>query len=440
MNRRLALTFGLGVLFGARVAAAQEVTIGYQGLPYKATGERNTGISLGEGVLMHMGAGAEAGWDSNVFYGSSNSALPLASSSLLRFTGFAEVTNASRNPTVALPGLVYDARVGMIYRRYMSDDPAVVRFRNAFMPSAGLSLSGSSGPWAFQLVDAFVRIEDPPYLAAGAGPIARDNNTASAQAMWSPGGGRLMTTLRYSNIIDIFETGSGFEYGSNLTNQMLLDVAWKWLPKTALFVQAVQGWVTYLNSAAGSTGSDPTVQAKVDSYPLHAIVGLRGLITTKMSALLALGYGNAFYSSGATTQGILGSTYIDAQVLFNPTMLSRIVAGYHQDFTNSVISAFYYDYSVYASYIQQLWGRFAVDLSGRFSHRSYRGLLFDPTRSRTDNVVLVGVTLDYFLRNWAYLGAGYSMSGDFSDYTLPMSNAPVDYLKHQVFARLGVTY
>ena len=73
MNRRLALwTVLLTTMAGSPLAFAQqgqgEVTIGYQGLPYKATGESRTGIQLSESVLMHVGAGAEAGYDSNVFY------------------------------------------------------------------------------------------------------------------------------------------------------------------------------------------------------------------------------------------------------------------------------------------------------------------------------------------------------------------------------------
>jgi hypothetical protein len=123
-----------------------------------------------------------------------------------------------------------------------------------------------------------------------------------------------------------------------------------------------------------------------------------------------------------------------------PTMLSRVTVGYHQDFQNSVISSFYYDYSVYASYVQQVAGRLALDLSGRFSHRQYEGLLFDVMGDRTDNVVLAGATLDYFIRNWAYAGIGYAFVADFSDYRLPQSGLPVDYVKHQVFARLGLTY
>jgi hypothetical protein len=439
MNRRLALTIAVFALMGARRAAAQETSVGYQGLPYKATGESPTGINLAEGVLLHVGLGAEAGYDSNVFYGSSSIPGAVIGSGILRVSGFGEISNASR--TGAVPGLSYDVRAALTYRHYLSSNEFVQRFDNALMPSAGLSVGTTTGEWSFQLSDTFLRQEDPPYqstgLGAGVSPISRDNNLAVLQAQWSPGGGRITGTLRYSNSIDIFEQGTGYSYANSLTHMFTLDVSWKWLPKTALFVQANQGYVSYLST---------NTQGKVPSYPLRVVAGLRGLITPKLTAVLSLGYVNAFYSSGATTSGFLGSTYIDAQGIVNPTLLSRITVGYHQDFQNSVISNFYYQYSVYASWVQQILGRFSLDLSGRYSHLSYQGLLFDPTNTRTDNAVVVGLTFDYFIRNWIYAGVGYSLTANISDYHLPNAmgmpdpNRPVDYTKQQVFARLGVTY
>jgi len=439
MNRRLALTIAVLALLSARRAAAQEMSIGYQGLPYKATGESPTGINLGEGVLMHVGLGAEAGYDSNVFYGSSSIPGAVIGSGILRFSGYGEVTNASRNGTV--PGLSYDVRAGLTYRRYLSDNVYVKNYDNAWMPSAGLSLGTSAGTWTFALSDSFLRQEDPPYQTTGlariVSPISRDNNLATLQAQWMPGGGRITGTLRYTNSIDLFEANSGYSYANSLTHTFTLDVSWKWLPKTALFVQANQGYVSYLNTNS---------EGKVPSYPLRIIAGLRGLITPKLQAVVSLGYVNAFYSSGATTGGFWGSTYVDVQGIINPTMLSRLTVGYHQDFQNSIISNFYYQYSVYASWVQQIAGRLSLDLSGRYSHNSYRGLLFDTTQSRSDNSFLAGATLDYFIRNWIYAGVGYSFTANVSDYHLPNAMGmpdpakPVDYLKNQVFARLGVTY
>ena len=91
-----------------------------------------------------------------------------------------------------------------------------------------------------------------------------------------------------------------------------------------------------------------------------------------------------------------------------PTQLSRFVMGFRHDFINSVISNFAYQETVYASFVQQLVGRLALDLSGRYAYLNYQGNFVDPTQvGRRDNMFQVGASLDYFVRNWAYVGAGY---------------------------------
>jgi hypothetical protein len=424
MNRRLALWTAIVATVIARGASAQEVTIGYQGLPYKMSGETNTGIQVAEGVLLHVGAGAEAGYDSNVFY--SNTAE--VSSPIIRTSLFGEMTNATR--TGATTRMTFDLRAGVTYRRYQSDDVVSTNgqdFKNAWMPTAGVALSAGGGQFGFGIADTFARLEDPPYDQSQ-GPITRYNNQASAEGRWAPGGGRLTGTLRYTNMLDIFQ--GFYDYASADYNYFMLDAAWKWLPKTAIFVNVQQGYVFYLND------TQATMNNKGSSYPLQATAGLRGLLTEKTSALLQLGYTNGFYSGGSTG-GFLGSTYAEASLSVRPTMLSRVVLGFRHDFTNAVIAAFSYNESVYASYVQQIANRLALDLSGRYVHRNYGGAFVDPGQmatGRTDDFFQGGVTLDYFMRNWAYVGVAYSVLSN-------SSNIPtVEYLKQQMFVRVGVTY
>src|SRR4029078_6963833 len=126
MNRSLALWTGLSVVLMAPIAAAQqaEVTIGYQGLPYKATGESNTGVQVSDGVLMHVGAGAEAGYDSNVFYQS----IDPRGAAIIRTSLFADASNATRGG--ATGRISFNLRAGLTYRRYQSDDTAVQQYSN----------------------------------------------------------------------------------------------------------------------------------------------------------------------------------------------------------------------------------------------------------------------------------------------------------------------
>src|SRR4029079_1129279 len=132
MNRlRLSLSIAIAVTGFARAALGQEVPIGYQGLPYKASGESNTGIQVSEGVLLHVGAGAEAGYDTNVFY----SIVDPISSAIIGTSVFGDLSNATR--TGAAGRISFDARAGVVYRRYQSHDADVETLRNAGMRTGG---------------------------------------------------------------------------------------------------------------------------------------------------------------------------------------------------------------------------------------------------------------------------------------------------------------
>lgn len=427
MTRRLALGIGLFAMVLASTAEAQEVTVGYQGLPYKSGGESNTGIQVSDGVLLHVGAGAEAGYDTNVFYQDTNA----LGSPIIRATFFGDLANATR--TGPSGKLVFDARAGLTYRRYSGSDPSLDSYRNAWMPTAGLSLSLGSGQVGFGLADTFARIEEAPYNP-GQPAINRDNNQASIEGRWAPGGGRLAALLRYTNMVDVFENNN-YSFASSDSNIVMLDASWKWLPKTAIFVNAQQAYIFYLNQAQA------TANAKYSSYPFRVIGGLRGLLTDRLSAVLSLGYNNGFYSAGATTSGFLGSTFAELALTLRPTALSRIVAGYRHDFENAVISAFSYDETVYVSYVQQIAGRLALDLSGRYVYKNYQGyIVAGMLTPRQDNIFQVGASLDYFMRNWVYAGVGYSLVADDSNVPSMVGIPALNYVKQQLFVRLGLTY
>src|SRR5450631_1164209 len=409
MNRRLALSIALGALLAGGVASAQEVTIGYQGLPSKSSGESNTGLQIADGVLLHAGIGVEAGYDTNVFYAPTN----LVGSSIFRFMPYAEITNATRTGPVSKE-LTFDVRGGLQYRHYGNSEVSS-NYRDAWNPNAGVSVSLGGAQFGFGFADVFARVEDPPYSSGGAGTgagIERTNNQASIEGRWSPGGGRLTGLLRFTNMVNFYDTstlGPTYSYANAMTNTLMLDVAWKWLPKTAIFLNVSQSYVDYFNQ------QQATLNQLSNSYPLYVTSVLHAATTEKTSAVLTLGYVNAFYSNGASTTGFLGSTYLDLAFTARLTQLSRAVLGFRHDFLNTVISNFAYEETVYASYVQQIAGRLGLDLSGRYAYVSYQGTPGDPAQvapgggNRVDNYFQIGASLDYFLRNWAYLGVGYSL-------------------------------
>lgn len=427
--RSISLVTGMvifAVSVGALAQSPSTTMVGYGGLPTRAGKGGETGLQAGDG-LVHVGAGAEAGYDSNVYYSSATNGT--VGAGILRVTSFLEYTNATRTGEVP-SGLFFDLGAALLYREYLSDQ-VDSKNRRAFMPSVGGSLEFSGNQaLALTLSDSFARTEDPPYISGT--PLIRNANSAFVQLRITPGGGRLQGVVRYLNGLDLFDSSTNYTFADSMSHEAMLDLSWKWLPKTALFVDIRQGFVSYLHSNSG----------KVSSFPLHATIGIRGLITEKTSIGLSLGYSNGFYS-GVSTVGFAGSTYVAADINYHPLIATILTLGYRHDFQNSIISNFYYLDGVYAGLQQQVLGRIAMALSGRWEHRNMQGLIGVPAggqSSRVDDFFQAGATIDVTLRGGMYIGAGYSLLANKSDQPIVAMQPSPEYLKHQVFGRLGFTY
>ena len=440
--RYLALGIAVVVCLVARTSHAQQaygpITGGTVVNPTPLISPTN-GVPLSDGAVLHAGVSVEGGYDSNLFYNDDEK----VGSALLRINPFLDLTNASRNGE-APTGLFFDLRAGLSYREYLNSDPAIRRLR-AVQPTATVNLEhNSGGTVVVGVADTYARLQDAPYTRLGANDdlIIRDNNLATAQLRWSPGGGRLQATLRYTNMIDWFETAQ-LKAGDSMTNEGMLDVSWRWLPKTALYVQVRQGYIKYLNpNAPQATNLVPgDLGGKQNSYPLRALVGIRGLITEKTSIALAVGYQNAFYQAGQTTTGFFGSTTAAGELIVLPLLTTKLTFGAHHDFQNSVIGNFFYDDGVYASVSHQLVSRLIAQVWGAYDHRRYYGLPAGPALDpRVDDLLQGTALLDFYIRAWAYIGASYSVSRNRSDYAPAQTFSGTNYTKQVVFGHVGLTY
>lgn len=411
--------------------------MGYAGLPSKSP-LSNNGLQLSETVLMHAGVGAEAGYDTNVFYGDKGHTV---GSPIVRVVPYIEFTNATRSGDVP-SGVYFDLDLSATYRQYLSNDPQPnnpakkVSDQNEFLPGvSGLLEFSSPRAVSFQITDTFSRIEEAPYMLSmnrTSGPLIRYINAAAAQLRWAPGGGRVQAILRYDNTYETFPSASHLEFADSIYQQGSIDLSWKWLPKTAIFVKVSQGYVSYLN---GNGGTPDTT--KYSSYPFRAAVGLRGLVTQKTSVNVWVGYSNAFYANGRNPEGLAGHLNASADLSIRPTMLNALGISYRHDFQNSVIGNFYNIDGVSAWFQQMLASRVSLLLSVRYEHRDFQFT----NGERIDNYIQAGAAADFHPKTWAYVGVGYAAL--YNDANQP-DNAVVPvgatYVKHQIFGRLGVTY
>jgi hypothetical protein len=379
-----------------------------------------SGLKLGESAILHVGLLADVGYDTNVFYSASAEGQEPKPSAILHVTPRLEIANSERDGSVP-SGTYYNLTASIDFRKYLSDSDPVIK-QDGINPSLGGTVEFSSGQaLSFSLSESFSRVQQAPYSPGD--PIIRDANMASANLRFSPGGGRLRILLRYTNLIDKYE--GGYDPGSNMGNEFVLDVGWRWLPRTTLYLQAAQGIITYFNTDLGQSSS----------YPLRTRAGIRGLLTEKLSVHLAAGYSNAFYSSGGNPTGF-GNVGIVTELNYNLDILSKVGIGYHHDFANSPFVGGYYNMdAVYAAYQQMVASRVVTYLYGRYENRRYG----NDAKDRTDNYILGGVSVDYIIGKVILIGASYSLALNRSSIHGGTTGG-VDYTKHVLLFRIGAVY
>ncbi len=273
--------------------------------------------------------------------------------------------------------------------------------------------------------------------------ITRNNNTAALQLRAAPGGGRLQANLRYMNTIDVFANPE-LKYANLMSHEVMVDGSWRWLPKTAIFVQLSQGAINYFEK-------DPN-NPKESSYPFRAITGLRGLVTEKLSVNLAAGYSAAFYQGGAENPSGASNLTILGETIFRPALTTDIVLGYRHEFRNSVIGTFYDVDSPFVSVRQKIARRFNVMANLRYEYRRYHGYILesvdpmDMTKTvkmpseRTDGFLQASLDADYQVQEWFYAGVGYLLQKNDTTAVETGTGGGFNYVKHQVLFRIGITY
>ena len=146
----------------------------------------------------------------NVFYAADGNEI---GSRIIRVHARTPSSPTPRGPGPVSKQLVFDAARGPAVPALPSNDPSRREYSerlDARTPacrsgSAAASSASASRTPSPARGSALRTQAASPYGIAGSPPITRDNNQASVEGRWSPGGGRLTTVLRYTNMVDIFE-------------------------------------------------------------------------------------------------------------------------------------------------------------------------------------------------------------------------------------------
>jgi len=410
------------------------------------------GIALGERLVLHVGAGAELRYDSNVFYQSSGETSALA----LRLTPGFQLATRGGSRMAGADGVVSPSKIefrlgaGLDYREWLVSNTGR-RPPRQFNVHANFGLTIlPTGPVTIEFYDNYVRSTQPAYSAQDFN-YDRNVNEAGIRLRIKPGGGRLELQLGYAFGIDIWETEQQKTY-DNFYHRSMIRLLWKFLPKTSVYIQGENIAYQYRNA-----NRDPD---RPNGYPLRVIAGLNGLLTPKLTFDLYAGYANGFYqpvtASGTamptTTSPNTGIAGLSLQ--WRPYALGALTLAYRHDFINTLLGVFADLDNVSVSWTQQIW-RFGAMLRLAYQNTRYQGI--DPSRGlfkddgsvatdRTDNGFTANARVDYFAyKNWLALSLGYDFNLIRSNTSLgnpglATATTPVDFNKHEVYLNLSLLF
>lgn len=284
-------------------------------------------------------------------------------------------------------------------------------------------------PVSFILADQFLRTDQTRNAALGAGVLSLFNE-ARASVPIRPGGGAIEIIPELAWGLEFFDpiglavpvgcstevcdpiSVDAFDYTNFRAG---VDGRWRFLPKTAVVLDADLDFRTYLRNTASP-----------DALLLRAMAGIAGLVSTKIAVTAKVGWGHNFGESG-------GSTLIaqaEATYLYSPTMtfkggylrtLNPVAAyGLFQDNRGSLEARALFGGKLV------LHGAIAADFVSFYSAE----------QPRSDVLVTLDTGPEYQFKPWLVGAASYLLSTRSSSVT----GSGLNYTRHEAYVRLTLVY
>lgn len=392
---------------------------------------RGSGVKAGIGRV-HAGIDFDLTWDSNPGYSPSGSQV---SDLILRLRP---------NLDVSFPTDFIAARLKtkLGYDFFLGVENSETTNLSSFSGDADLDIAiNPNGPVTFAISDHFARTADPRYTSLSE-RFDRLNNEARARLRWSPGSGALDFGLAYGLFIDLFQngpasSGNGKAY-SSYGHRLYFDAKWKFLPKTAAALDFEGDLRRYPDSF--SDGS-----ATPDSNAIRIMLGLIGQITPTISINLRAGYGDSLLTGGRTDTGQpysgdgFRSALVQADATWQPAT-TMLQGGYTRSFQPVLLFGYYGQDRLFFRARQQLFGRLSLSGEVGFDFLTYGDPLYSGgSGGRSDKLLDVGLSGDYFVVDWLAVGFRYTYRALFTDFRDAL-NIDLSYAKHVVTLHIGIEY
>jgi hypothetical protein len=285
------------------------------------------------------------------------------------------------------------------------------------------------GPVSFVLADQFVRSDQTHNAALGAGVLSLFNEVRAGVPI-KPGGGALEVTPELAWGLEFFQpiglavpvgctegvcdpaTVDAFDY-TNL--HAGVNARWRFLPKTALVLDANLDLRSYLQNTASPSAT-----------LLRAMGGLAGLVSSKIAVTAKVGWGYNFGASGGST--LLAQ--LEGSYLFSPTMSFK--GGYLRELNPVASYGLFKDDRGYLEARALFGGKLVLHGYAAFDALGF----YDPTRPRSDTLLTLDVGPEYQFKPWLVGAAGYLLGTRSSS----VSGAGLNFTRHEAYLRLTLVY
>jgi hypothetical protein len=257
-------------------------------------------------------------------------------------------------------------------------------------------------------------------------------NDARAQVNLRPSGGAMelspnyhLTTETYQPLGAPNSTVSTLDY---LTHTFALAARWKFLPKTAFTLDGAFAMRDYLTSGSSNTPINA----------LKATVGLAGLVSTHITTVLKVGWGQDFnsektFGAGSNQLGLIGQ----AELGYLLSETGQIKIGFVRTF-EPVAGAFvsYADNRGYLDARVLLGGRLTLRGTGSADFLNYAKVPAGEANSATNLSLDAGA--DFEIVRWLSVSGGYVLT-----YRQGAAAAPTtetSFTRNEVYARIQLIY
>lgn len=397
------------------------------------------GIRTGD-LELHPGIGGEVGYDSNWFLRSNKEGatiangapnLPVRDALVFRVTPsfYLSTLGSQRMGANGVPQVTprlisfrggASATARFFVGKEMEDQHNVSVNADARMDVA------AGRPISFGVYGAYQRLIQPQVQADPNLSFNRNDLRGGVDITALPGGGTFDITAGYQLMASLYEETQGTAY-SSLQHEVSVKNRWRFRPRTAVFSETTLRWLNYLNS-------DRSFNFLNNSTPIRTRVGLTGLVTERISTLLAAGYGATFFENpNRVSSAQYDSFNGQAEVSFflgkggateDPNKASLVISnfrlGVSRDFQTSLLGNYYTSNRVYGGLEYWFGGRFVTRFNAYGEQLLYPPVFLNGAAGQAPQQVTSDFT-NYRI--------GASLFGEYRFTQAFGLNATIDYLQ-----------